>query len=227
MKKVVQWILVLVIVCFGAFNMIDTVSAIVPEAPMKDLIVSTDGVLTKNAVVTLLNVEYGMRVTEADIDSMKQELLKLPQVAHVELSKSAFGNVTVELLEKQPIASVFNKEWGYLLENGSYVSAENYGLGVLPIVSQKQHARILLKILKKIKHADVAMYESISELKWDDTMNAAVLFIKEGALRVFVGRDSDFEKLAHKYRSLESNGMCASLKEKIIDMRFADFAYLR
>jgi len=227
MKKAVQWVLVLVIVCFGAINVFDTVESIIPESPLKDVVIDSDGVLSRDLILSTMGLEYGEHLTNNHLDSMKARLERLPEVERVLIEKESFGKLSVGIVERQPIASIKRGIWGCLLEDGSFVKSEVYPVNVLPIVSQAKHEKLLVKLLKRIKDSDETMYRIISEIKLDEQADAAVLYLNDGSLKIVVGRDSDFEMLAKKYRTLKNTGMIDSLDKKIVDMRFADFAYLR
>ncbi|MGL1901743.1 MAG: hypothetical protein OCC49_06380 [Fibrobacterales bacterium] len=227
MKRIVIWICVLVIVCFGAYSAVDSVAEIIPESPVKDLVLNTDGVLKKSTVMSILGFEYGMELSDSSISEATLRLSALPEIKNVVIEQASFGTIVITIEEFTPLASLYDGEWKYLLETGEVVGVDSYQIGVLPIITQKEHSTIMLHMLKQIKSANRSLYDSLSEITWNAKLSAGVLFVLGKSQRILVGKDTDYRTLAHKYRLIQDEQLTSELTENIIDMRFADFAYLR
>ncbi|MGL1934746.1 MAG: FtsQ-type POTRA domain-containing protein [Fibrobacterales bacterium] len=227
MKRIVIWICVLVIVCFGAYSAVDSVVEIIPESPIKDVVVNTDGVLHKNRIMSIIGFEYGMELSDSSVAEATTQLKALPEIKTVTIEQASFGTIIITIEEHSPLASLYDGEWKYLLETGDVVTADLYHRGVLPIITQKEHAPIMLHMLKQIKRSNRSLYDSLSEITWNAKLSAGVLFVLGKSQRILVGKDTDYRTLAHKYRLIQDEQLTSELTENIIDMRFADFAYLR
>lgn len=116
------------------------------EFILRSLIVKTDGVLSEARLAEIANVSAGMNLMKLDLNAIRQQIEKLPQVEKASVSREMPDRLNLVVRERMPVAWLcspplgirpWDMERGFLIDEDGYLFRcldLNDGMKSLPVV---------------------------------------------------------------------------------------------
>lgn len=163
------------------------------EFTLRSLIVKTDGVLSEARLAEIANVSAGMNLMKLDLNAIRQQIEKLPQVEKVSVTREMPDRLNLVVRERMPVAWLcspplgirpWDMERGFLMDEEGYLFRcldLNDGMKSLPVVElfkmaeptegtkiESQAARAGLKLIIESDRRFIDHGMTVAELKVRD-----------------------------------------------------------
>jgi len=174
------------------------------EFTLRSLIVKTDGVLSEARLAEIANVSAGMNLMKLDLNAIRQQIEKLPQVEKVSVSREMPDRLNLVVRERMPVAWLcspplgirpWDMERGFLMDEEGYLFRcldLNDGMKSLPVVElfkmaepaegtkiESQAARAGLKLIIESDRRFIDHGMTVTELKVRDEWSIECVYQNE------------------------------------------------
>ena len=83
-----------------------------PDYNLAVVSVHTDGPLTRDQIVRTANIQEGKNIFSVNLSAARKALMALPQVERAEIERSLPNRISIDIVERKPVAWVTGKEDG-------------------------------------------------------------------------------------------------------------------
>lgn len=197
---------------------------------LKNINIEGNKMLSWDDIMQSAKIEFGMPMSELDIDSIESAIAKMNLIISAHVEKSFPSKLNIIVKEASPIFTVLNNGKATIYSEKGYAFPFSIATAMrLPVLDIESLDNVfeVSKFLTKIKEYDSDLYDRISQLSYKK---------EDKTIKVFL-RDMDFSLLfpindlkmstITIYKTIE-NGFTKSLHcANEIDLRFNGFAYVK
>jgi len=128
--KMFKFVLILGLLAFAGFGLkrgVDHFFVNNPEFELKDIVLTTNGLMTKQRIIKESNIKEGDTLYSIDIKRMKSKLESMPETVSVKIDRVLPDKLVIEIVERVPVAWIEVEHLGFLgrmKENGVLIDSE-------------------------------------------------------------------------------------------------------
>lgn len=137
--------------------------------PIKHIHITGNEMVSDNDIINIANLKYYPPIYKLSKKELKESIMSLPLVKSVEIKKSIFGKLQIEIEEYKIL--FLNKSTNQLVLNNNKSIDNDYGYTRVPTLVNRVPDTIYSELVTGLSEIDYDILSSISEIEYSKATN--------------------------------------------------------